>query len=166
MMAIAVPVAGTALSVSTFGKPVADAINAAPGSEIVYAQITAPVSITATTAAGAQAIIIMGDRTWDGTPFMVQFYTPNAQTPASAGGQILVNLWDNNTDLGYLAQLINPAAATFGMALNGVRKITPTAGTHNYSVRAWVSPSGTGGVSAGNGTINNLAPAFLRFTRV
>lgn len=167
-MAITVPVAGQPVSVENFGKPVADAINTLQASEIFYSQITANVPVTATTAATANMIINPGFITYDGSRIMLEFFTLNMQTPNNAvGASILATLWDSNTELGFLAQLISPAASTFGCTIVARIRLTPTAGQHNYNIRAWLGNGTTGAqVTAGpGGGPNQLPPAYLRATR-
>lgn len=147
---------------------IADALDTliARATPIYYGEITAPVSVTATTAAGAQSVINPGNLTYDGGPVLVEFWCQNLQTPnTGAGASTLLNLWDANTDLGFLAQIISPSAGANGISLLARRRLTPTAGAHNFNVRAWVSPSGTGTVSAGPGGPGAVAPASLRIVR-
>jgi hypothetical protein len=69
-------------------------------------------------------------------------------------------LFDGATSLGYLA---------FSLAAHGPatvkRRLTPSSGSHTYSVRAIVD-AGTGRVQAGAGGVGVNMPAFIRITKV
>jgi hypothetical protein len=137
------------------------------GEELAYAQITAAVSVTATTAATAQTAVTAPATTFDGSAVVIEFSSPQFQTPSSAASaSFMINLWDGSTDLGYHGQVITPAAFTTTVPGFIQRRIVPTAGSHTFSIRAWI-PAGTGGgsVGAGTGGIGQLAPAYLRITR-
>jgi hypothetical protein len=133
-----------------------------PGAELLYSQIVANVSITATTQATAQNVVNPGNVTYDGAAVWVEFYAPGFLAPAVASGQIVCTLWDANTDLSMnMAASYSPSAIGAQVVALGRRKITPTAGAHNYNVRAWISPSGAGTIVAGS----VYPPAYLRVTR-
>lgn len=135
------------------------------GGELGYAQRTTVLAVTATSAPTAQTVVTAPAITVDGaTAIIVQFRAPNCQTPAVANGQLLLDLFDGSTDLGILAQLVDPAAAIFGAPMAGDVKLTPTSGSHTYSIRAWVT-SGSGQVSAGAGGAALLLPAYIRVIR-
>jgi hypothetical protein len=137
------------------------------GQELLYSQITASINVVGTTAASATMIINPGNVTYDGTPIMLHFWTPTIQiggAPA-ANSQVLVELFDVNTDMGYIATVMNPVAGGYISTPTSVfRRLTPTPGAHNYNIRAW-NPGGIGLVAAGPGT-TAYPPAFLRITKV
>lgn len=134
------------------------------GQEILYAQITAPVSIT--NAIGAQqAVITPGLWPYDGSPILIEYSSPGHLCPALVNGQLMVNLWDANTDLGFFAQSINATASgNTTIPVRAARRLAPTAGDHQYNIRAWIS-GGTGTIQAGPGGASAFSPAFLRITR-
>jgi hypothetical protein len=137
------------------------------GQELVYSQITAGVTITATTAATAQMVINPGNFTYDGTPIMFQFWTPTVQIGGApnANTQILIELFDGNTDMGYISTVMNPVAGGYMSApASCFRRIVPTPGVHNYNIRAWIAPAATGTIAAGTGS--TYPPAFIRITKV
>lgn len=133
--------------------------------ELLYSPITANVSVTATTAATAQTLINPGNITYDGKPVIIQFNTPGMTPPNVTNGQVTVNLWDANIDMGFLAMVYVTTTATgIQIPVHQERRIIPTAGVHNYNLRAWVAPSGTGVVVAGPST-GAYGPTFLRIIR-
>lgn len=136
---------------------------AGSGAEIQYQQVTAPISITATSAPAANLVVGSAAMTFDGSPVMLEFYAGVAQAPNVASGQMAINLFDGSTDLGYIAMLLGQQATT---TVHVRTRLTPTVGSHTYSVKAWL-PTGTGGnIQAGaGGTAATYQPCFLRVTR-
>ena len=136
------------------------------GNELAYVQITATVNLTATTAATGHVIADSGTLTFDGSPVIIEFVTPRLEAPP--GQYVQVNLWDGATELGNFAQVGPGVAATpntvVGAPVCARRRIAPTAGSHNYRVRGWVT-GGTGKAYAGTGT-SDYVPAFIQITRV
>jgi hypothetical protein len=137
-----------------------------PGQELAYAQSTASLTVTATTAPTAQTAVSAGAVTFDGSPVMVEFYSPGVYPPTIANSQIVLNLWDGSTDLGYVAQSTYPGGTNQHIVpVTILRRLTPSAGSHTYSIRAWASGAG-GAVMAGFGGIDTYAPVYIRITRV
>jgi len=136
------------------------------GEELAYTQITATVTITATTAAAAQLVINSGTRNYDGTPIMIEFFSEYIEVPS--GQWVVGELWDGSTDLSQHWE-VGPGGASGSMGSAGVlarRRLTPTAGSHNYQMRGWLTGAGTGKVDAGLGTSSGTnAPAYMRITR-
>jgi len=95
---------------------------------------------------------------------MVEFFTSGVVPPVAANAQLVVNLWDVNTDLGFFAQTMNPAAGTMVAPVHAFRRIVPTIGSHNYNLRGWVS-SGSGSIRGGTGGPGAFLPGFLRVTK-
>jgi hypothetical protein len=71
--------------------------------------------------------------------------------------RIIAHIW--------MGSVLSPAAGVTAAAIHLMRRLTPTPGAHNYNIRAWMSPAGTGSVSAGAGGIGTVAPGFLRATK-
>lgn len=150
---------GTPISAARLNN-LEDGVDLALDRELDYTQITAAVSITATTAATANTIVTASAITFDGTttvwvnfgcPFMVRGTT-----------YINVHLWDGSTDLGQIGYW----APSTGHAPAGMRRrITPSAASHTFSIRAFVDAgTGTIGADAGTGpTTPN--PAFIEVVR-
>jgi hypothetical protein len=151
-----------------------DAINALlvagaifPGHELAYVEFNANVTVTATTAAGANTVVSAGSVVFDGTPVWVEFFAIAAQLPATAGAAMAIDLWNDSTDLGILGDITTPAAVASGPSVLLRRKVTPTAAAHTFSVRAWMAAGGaiTGTVVAGGGGASVALPGFIRITK-
>lgn len=137
--------------------------------ELLYSQIVASVAIPNANNSDANAVMVVnpGNVTYAAKPIIVEFFAPEATAPGILGGQLLFNLWDSNTDLGRWGQMINAGANALGGPVMLRRRLTPTAGAHNYNVRAWVAgagASGTGTIGAGAGGVGVYMPAYLRVT--
>jgi hypothetical protein len=151
---IVVPTPNTTIT-SAWGKSVADAINGS--AELAYTQITANVTVTAaeTPVVAAPAVV------FDGTPVLVEFYA-SAVVPAEIA-RATVELWlfQDGGSLGRMAVVSNPAASGLYMPVFAVRRLTPTAGSHTFAVRA-TRGGGDGAIAAGTGGAGTYAPAYIR----
>lgn len=142
-------------------------VEAAAGREIEYTQITTTFFPTATSDATAQTVIAGTARTYEAVPIIITFATPLA-LPVAAGGNssIVITLWDGATDLGRIGQQLNPVTAgNMGGPLIAETRITPTAGSHTYTIKAWTAAGGSGQLVAGAGGAGNYMPAYLRITK-
>ena len=154
--------AGTA-SMRTLG---AGAAQAAPGNdarfalitrELAHVQRTSGIAVTATTSAAATDLgLDSGTITYDGNPVILTFFTPQLGRGTS---NINIVVYDGTTELGELGSM----SAAPGSA-KMIAKITPSAGSHNYKLKAYVD-AGSGQVSAGDGSLHQLFPAFLRIEK-
>lgn len=132
------------------------------GPEVAYAEIVAPVTVSATTFPTANTIITCPAFVADGnSDYLAEFYAPYLQ---AATGALYTTLWEDGVERGILTY--SDAGRTFvGRA---TRKFRPAAGAHVYTLRA--SLSGAGGtpqVGAGpGGAAGTYFPAFLRVTKV
>lgn len=138
------------------------------GFEFNYAQTIAATSITATSEATANTVLTAGAVTFDGgTVVMVDFFAPYLQVPAGNHNLVLV-LYDNGSSIGLMTIATGPDATnSLRVPAHVSRRLTPSTGSHTYSVRAFVD-SGTGVVHAGAGVGGSgiYMPAFIRIYRV
>lgn len=135
------------------------------GYEYAYAQMTATLNVTATLETSAQTAISV-TATFDGSPILLEFFCVQVATPNVAGGYVNTSLWDGGTDLGLWGSTYSGSAAGMAATLCARRRLTPTAGSHTYSARAHIGPSGTGQLAAGAGGPSSYGPSFLRIIRV
>lgn len=138
-----------------------------PGYEFDYAQITTGVNVTATVEASADTIVTGAAVSYDGsTVIIVEFFTPQARPRnATAAGNLLVWLFDGSTSLGRIGFLQNVSTGTDIHPMFCTRRLTPSAGSHTYSIRATVDAI-TGNVGAGAGGAGNVMPAYIRQIKV
>lgn len=133
---------------------------ALPGQEFDYAQITAnPSGITATTEATSQAVMTGNAVYYDGSRVKVSFFLPKLSSSASQ--TVTFVIYRDTTIVGQI----------FGGTVNTTLQShefevfdTPTAGTHTYALKAFVS-TGTLTVNAGAGGSGALVPGWLRVTK-
>lgn len=138
-----------------------------PGYEFDYAQITSPVSITATTEAGANTVVTAGAVSYDGsTIVLVEFFCPYSYTPAAANVDLTFYLYDGSGSIGYLCNHRSESTNRSNQGVYAARRLTPSNASHTYSIRAALSAAGTGEVGAGAGGSGAVVPAFIRTTKV
>jgi hypothetical protein len=133
------------------------------GAELALAQVISPVSVTATTAAAAPAIITAPAVIANGTTrIKVEFFCP------AVGGNSIAAvtnsyLFDGAVQMGVLCR--SNLAANMEVPHYGFVYLTPLAGSHTYSVRGVVS-GGTSSYQAGNGAGGAfIYPMVLSVTR-
>lgn len=135
---------------------------AGTGTQLAYAEITAPVTVSATAENAPNDVVSSGAVTYAATRIRIEFFVPRVDVGATAGSFVILNLWDANTEIGRMA-VIAHSALTFAPStpVYAVRYLTPTAASHTYKARAWRVNS-DGSVAAGDGTAGQDHPAFIR----
>lgn len=134
--------------------------------ELDYTQKTSTTTITATSEATANTIVTAAAHTFNGTTiYLIEFFAPYATSGGVANGNMAFYLYDGSSSIGVIS-LISAEVTSMNayVAIYGIRRLTPSAASHTYSVRARVS-SGTGLVAAGAGGSGSDSPAFIRITR-
>lgn len=126
--------------------------------ELAYTEFTAPVSVLATTEAGATAIVAAPSFTADGRPILVEFFAPKITRGTT---NIAIVLKEDGTAIATLTQsgVQNESPGVLA------RRFSPTAGAHTYSIAAYVDAGIGGSVTAGAGGAGTIAPGFIRITR-
>jgi hypothetical protein len=133
-------------------------------SELDYAQITSPVAPTATTEATANTVVTGAAVAYDGsTPINIEFFSPQARAQGTTNAQLILVLYDGAASIGLLGVLNSPSSNPNWVPLLARTRITPSAATHTYSIRAFVS-TGTASIQAGAGGLGAVVPAFMRIT--
>lgn len=132
--------------------------------ELSYTQITANKIVAATVETGADAVIQAPAVAFDGSPVLIETFAAAVLPPVAAGAYLMFWLFQDGVSIGRLASVIDPAAVQTSTPVYALRRLTPTAGNHAYTLGATVSGA-TGTVAAGAGGAGNYSPAFLRITR-
>jgi hypothetical protein len=157
-------VANGVASLDATGKVPAAQLPAAgadAGAQLDYAQITAsPAAITVTTEATAAVLITGNAITYDGSAVYVEAFFPHVISSTNLLTLSFVFLRDANV-LGYGRV---GSAGTLEQAVFMKLRDTPAAGSHTYSLKAFVN-SNNMTPQAGPGGSGNLAPAFLRVVK-
>jgi len=142
------------------------ALAAAPGSELAYVEFTADVSVVATTAAGATTIVTAAAVTFDGsTAVWVEFQAARVETSSVTAIPSIIDLWDGASDLGILGSVLN-ATNAIATPFSRARRLTPSSGSHTFSVRGWQPSGGPYVIRAGAGGAGVNLPGHIRITRV
>jgi hypothetical protein len=133
-------------------------------SELQYTERTANLSITSTTETSADAVVQGASMAFDGNPVLLEGFLPAVVPPAVAGAILHIWLYQDGLSIGRLGAVGNPAGAQMIAPVFAARRMTPSAGSHNYTIGATVSGS-TGTVGAGPGGLGQYLPAYLRISR-
>lgn len=136
-------------------------------SELFYAQVTSDVSIAnGTSEASPVDIVSLGAQTYTAVPIRIEFYAPTIT--ADTARAVLFLLFDGATMLCRLTDLRFGGTGQSLPAFGAIR-LTPSAGSHTYRIRAMNSATGGsasvvsgGGGAGGAGT---YAPISLRASR-
>jgi hypothetical protein len=141
-----------------------------PGSEVCITEMASNVFAAGTgNPATGVTVVAAPSAVFDGkSAVYIEFFAPAVQlTPTAAGQPFGFDFWDNASDLGYVGAFTASASGFYAQPLSLKRRITPTAGPHVFSIKAW---SGVGtsitvvsGAAGGAGFYN---PGFIRVTRV
>jgi hypothetical protein len=141
----------------------------AGSTEIAYAEITSGVNITGTTSGGATTVISPGAITFDGGLVLVEVFSPAILCDTGAVGDLFnCSLFEGSTELGRLAQIRSLSTAIRNaVPMYAAYRFTPSAGSHTYTIRCYVTATtGTPVFNAGAGGTNAYLPAFVRFTKI
>lgn len=131
--------------------------------DTAYGQITTSVTgINGTNFAGSTSVISLSATAFNGGAYWFEFYSP-VSLINNAGSQMTLVLSDGGTDVGWMGRFISPSSSV-GTAVFMKRKITPSAGSHTYILRAFVDGN-SGTIGAGDGTIGASPPAYFRIYR-
>lgn len=129
--------------------------------DVGYQEFVANVAVTATTEAGAATVVSLPPITFEAVPHMIEFFAPRIVSGVAA---LRVALFEGATSLGLIASL---DASGDAYAAVHRRKLTPTAGSHTYSIRAWNASAATSNFGAGaGGTGVTLLPGYIRAFRI
>ena len=132
--------------------------------ELGYTAITSPqnVSTTSPTTVVIPTLTVVSD----GSPMLVEFFSPAVRPDASVGQSLSIALMQNGSlRLNSWAFFTTTASGTNDWQPASLSyRVTLPAGSHTFEVRAQVS-AGTGTIYAGTGA-NDFAPAFLRVSKI
>ena len=155
--------AGSRLTI--YGLGGAHAPSFLPGTQLDYVEITSPVTISATTAAGANTCITGNAVTYDGaTRICVESFSPYVATGTSSQSSVTVVLFDGSSQVGILTFHGRGDGTRDDVSPHFARRLlTPSAGSHTYSIRAYRGTS-NGSFNAGAGGDDAFLPAYIRVT--
>ena len=138
-----------------------------PGYEFGYDAITSNVNITGTTEGAATTVITCAAHTFDGAAVWATFRGLFRTDTNAAGDQFNIGLFETGSIIARFGSVDAPSTSLFIVTLTMQLRITPTAGSHTYTVQAWVpSTTGTPQILAGAGGTGVNSPASVSFTKV
>lgn len=138
---------------------------AGQGAELAYGQTSAGVNVSNTSASTGHQVVDLGNLTFEGFPVWAEFGAANVVSPTA--GYVFLGLYDGGANMFAILGAVASNASAVSAPVIARFKFTPTAGTHNFKVGAWLSPgsTGVGTVQASGGSGGSYSPAFLRITR-
>ena len=138
------------------------------GEQLDYAQTTSDTGITASTEGTAITIVSGAALNFDGNTTIVVEFWASVYAANSVGTNLTMYLFQDGSSIGIIGEFRN------NVATNGVNTpvfctayLTPTAGSHTYSIRGASSVAGGNNLTvyAGAGGSGNRRPAFMRIYR-
>ena len=138
--------------------------------ELGYSQIISSVTVNNGTAGTGVEVIAPFAVVCDGSPILVEFFSPEVRPWAAANYEINISLFEDGVEkIRSWGRNYNSTSSFDNKPMQLQARLTPSAGSHTYSVKSYVtntSPStNTGFIGAGTGTTGS-APAFLRVSKI
>lgn len=137
-----------------------------PGHEYAYVEFTGNVSITNTTESTSNTVVTSTSVAFDGaTTVFIEFFSPLVEVSGTDIGSKPV-LFDGSSSIGWLAQQKGADASGGGeTAMLVKRRVTPSNASHTYSVRSYLTGSGTVTYFGGAGGAGAFVPGYIRITK-
>lgn len=131
------------------------------GVTVSYVQFTTGVGISATTEASANTVVTSAAVTADGTTeYWVEFFSPQ-WIAGSAGNNLTAVLYDGISSIGIMGVYGDTSTQAYGPAVVK-RKITPSAGSHTYSIRGFINAGAAAQFSGQAGGAGNHVPGYIK----
>jgi hypothetical protein len=133
--------------------------------ELAYNETPADVPLTATSEATAHIVGTASAVTLDGaTPIIIEFFASLVGAGPNAGNATALWLYDGAVSLGRIGYVSTPAGANLYTPVRVARRLTPSAGVHNFTIRASITGGNGGIVASGVGGTGVPVPAFIRIS--
>lgn len=125
-------------------------------------------SITATSEGAATTIITSSSLSYDGsTPVIIEYFTPELQLSVTTTTALILALFEDGSSIGWIEVYLLSATLQQRQSAIFRRRLTPSSGSHTYSIRGWLTASGAAASSGGGaGGSGNRMPAYIRITKV
>jgi hypothetical protein len=139
-----------------------------PGYQFDRVDYTAAVTITATSDATANTVVTANAVSYDGsTEIWIEFYAPYLQSGTTAGNNLVIQINEGSTILGYIQACRVPASVSGGMDIGGFGRLrrTPSNASHTYSIRAW-NASGSSAVVGAGAAGSDYVAGYIRQIKV
>jgi len=134
--------------------------------ELGYAESNSNTTITSTTAGSGDTVISALTVVCDGSPIVVEFFAPQVRPQPSANCEMNISLYEDGVEeTRQWGRFYNGAGNFDNKPAQLTRRLTPSAGSHTYSVKAYVN-SGSGSVGGGSSGGTGSAPCYLRVSKI
>ena len=136
--------------------------------ELGYGQATSNTTISNATAGTGTEVIAPVTVVCDGSPIIVEFFSPEVRPHNTANDEINISLFEDSSEkIRSWGRNYNAAGGYNNKPTYLSVRLTPSAGSHTYGVKAYVSNAArTGSVGGGTGTSTTSAPCFLRVSKI
>jgi hypothetical protein len=136
--------------------------------ELGYGQLTSNLDINNATAGTGVEVIAPVTVVCDGSPILVEFFAPEIRPSNTVNDEINISLFEDSSEkIRSWGRNYNAAGGYNNKPAYLSVKLTPSAGSHTYGVKAFVNDAGrVGSVGGGTGTSTTSAPAFLRVSKI
>ena len=136
--------------------------------ELGYSQITSTVTVDNATAGTGKEVIAPLTVVCDGGPVLVEFFAPVATPANTAGDQLWISLFQDGAEKSrYWAAITNSGNADYDRKpIHLQYRVTPTAGSHTFGVKAFVTSAARYGYVVSSNSTTSEAPAFLRVSKI
>lgn len=136
-----------------------------PGYEFGRDVISSPAYVT-TDSSAPSTVIACSAHTFDGSAVNVTFYTPLLTTSGPANTLLTFAVFEGTTLIERLGTFLIDISTPLRYPQAMLARITPSAGSHTYTVKAWVDDTTVSAVvDAGPGGASSQAPTRIRFNK-
>jgi hypothetical protein len=136
--------------------------------ELGYGQTTSNTLINNATAGTGTEVIAPVTVVCDGSPILVEFFSPEARPSTTANDEMNISLFEDSSEkIRSWGRNYNGAGGFNNKPAYLSVRLTPSAGSHTYGVKAYVTDAArAGSVGGGTGTSTTSAPCFLRVSKI
>ena len=136
--------------------------------ELGYGQATSNTTINNATAGTGTEVIAPVTVVCDGSPILVEFYSPEVRPSTTANDEINISLFEDSSEkIRSWGRNYNGGGGAINKPTSLSVRLTPSAGSHTYGVKAYVTNAArTGSVGGGTGTSTTSAPCYLRVSKI
>ena len=104
----------------------------------------------------------------DGSPILIEFFCEEVAANATAGDYIIAALWQDGSEFNRCTAVhYSPSTAASNSSMYGQLRVTPSAGSHTYSMKGFVANAARPGTFfASAAGIQAYAPMRLRVSKI
>lgn len=134
--------------------------------ELGYSQVAANINSFGTTAAAATTVVSPMTVVCDGSPVLVEFFSCEARPSNTLNDWMIISLYQDGTEAYRQWMYFHNTGSSFdSKPIHLTARLTPSAGSHTFGVKAYTS-SGSGTINSNLTGVTGSAPAFLRVSKI